>query len=152
MKLVGDALQKHDMKQPVIGVFPWGVTKCRDSLAQHRGQVAPCTTQFAPADENGASLNPHHTHFVLVDNGTEGNASWGSEIHLRAALEAAAAQTKGTPLVQLVVQGGPGTLAAVESTAMVRSAPSTALRVYPFCSASREDCASPASRRRGSRS
>ena len=33
----------------------------------------------------GVALNPDHTHFILVDNGTEGK--FGVEIKLRAAFE-----------------------------------------------------------------
>lgn len=35
---------------------------------------------------DGAFLEPHHTHFLLVDNGT--NGMFGKEIELRARLEA----------------------------------------------------------------
>ena len=72
----------------------------------------------AHADRNGAPLNPYHTHFVFVDNGMEGSAAWASEIPMRSALESVAAEIKGTPIVQLVVQGGLGTLKTVLSTAM----------------------------------
>ena len=71
-----------------------------------------------PASIDGAPLNPHHTHFVFVDDGKVGRQAWGSEIQLRSALEAAISKAKGIPIVQLVVQGGPGTLQTVESTAL----------------------------------
>jgi hypothetical protein len=33
-------------------------------------------------DSNGsaAALDPHHTHFILVDNGKSGDKAWGDEI------------------------------------------------------------------------
>ena len=39
-----------------------------------------------------APLDPNHTHFVLVDNGTEN--TYGTEIEFRAALEEHISQTK----------------------------------------------------------
>ena len=120
MKLVGSTMRRHDVDRPLIGVFPMGVTKGRDILTTHTGNVAPYALKTSLADRNGAPLNPYHTHFVFVDNGVEGSAAFGSEIPLRSALEAVAADIKGTPIVQLVVQGGPGTLKTVVTTAMVR--------------------------------
>tara|TARA_B110001452_G_scaffold21628_1_gene17351 strand:+ start:612 stop:4946 length:4335 start_codon:yes stop_codon:yes gene_type:complete len=118
MKLVGAAVSRNDVKLPVIGILPWGATNGRDVLMTSKSQVANYPSVGLTASRAGVPLNPHHTHFVLVDDGREGAESWGTEIGLRAELEAACAQTKGTPIVQLVVQGGPGTLATVLSTAM----------------------------------
>ena len=65
-----------------------------------------------------APLNPDHTHFILVDSSKE-NADgppWGAEIKLRAALEDYLQATKALPIVQLMVQGGPGTVGTVRAT------------------------------------
>jgi len=120
MKLLGSTMHYHDIRNPLIGVFPWGVTQGQDILSENKGRAAPYLLKTSGANQNGAPLNPYHTHFVLVDNGEEGAAAFGSEIELRAEIETAAAQTKGAPVVQLVVQGGPGTLATVLATALVR--------------------------------
>ena len=122
MKHVGSAMSRYDVHRPLIGIFPLGVTKGKGVLTMHKGKVAPYVLEEKEmyADGNGAPLNPYHTHFVLVDNGVEGSGAWGSEICMRSALEAAAVEIKGTPIVQLVVQGGPGTIKTVLSTAMVR--------------------------------
>ena len=111
MRLVGQAIGKQDVALPLIGIFPWGVTNGRERLAGTVGKEASYAGSRANID--GAPLNASHTHFVLVDNGKEGRAAWGSEINLRAGVEAMVANTKNVPIVQLVVQGGPGTLATV---------------------------------------
>ena len=77
-----------------------------------------CAHRPTRPSRNGAPLNPYHTHFLFVDNGRKGSAAWGSEIEFRSALETTVSRTKNIPIVQLVVQGGPGTLATIESTAL----------------------------------
>ena len=57
------------------------------------------------------------THFLLIDNGKAAGAAWGGEIGLRSAIEAAYSESRHVPIVLLVVQGGPGTLATVAATA-----------------------------------
>jgi len=116
MRLVGQAIAKQDIELPLIGIFPWGVTNGRDRLDAAVGRVA--SYAGAPASGSGAPLNSDHTHFILVDNGRTGGPAWGSEIALRSNLEATIANTKNVPIVQLVVQGGPGTLATVEAIAL----------------------------------
>ena len=116
MRLVGQAISKLDIKLPLIGIFPWGVTNGRERLDAAVGRVA--SYAGAPASSSGAPLNSDHTHFILVDNGKVGGPAWGSEIALRSSLEATIANTKNVPIVQLVVQGGPGTLATVEAIAL----------------------------------
>jgi len=39
----------------------------------------------SPENQGRVALNPFHSHFILVDNGTDGKA--GFEINLRANLE-----------------------------------------------------------------
>ncbi|KAI8514536.1 Transient receptor putative cation channel sub M member 2 [Branchiostoma belcheri] len=70
-----------------------------------------------------AALDPNHSHFILVDDGT--NEQFGKEIKLRAELEKrisehktrAFSQAPGSsvsiPVVLLALQGGPGTLESV---------------------------------------
>ena len=111
-------MHRHDVRLPLIGVFPWGCTNGRDTLAAGRGSVANYPAHGIAASRQGAPLNQNHTHFVLVDNGKSGSEGWGSEISLRTGLEAACAHQKGIPVVQLVVNGGPGTLATVHSTVL----------------------------------
>ena len=50
-----------------------GVTNGRDRLDASVGREVSYAA--APASRDGAPLNPHHTHFILVDNGKEGGAA-----------------------------------------------------------------------------
>jgi len=118
MRLVGNALAKYNVDLPVVGVFPWGVVNEREQLANASSSSSVTAYKPTPPSIDGAPLNPHHSHFIFVDDGKRGRQAWGSEIQMRSALEAAISKAKGIPIVQLVVQGGPGTLATVESTAL----------------------------------
>ena len=62
------------------------------------------------ATNSGAPLNPDHSHFLLVDDGTRGSASWGCEIDFRGRFTEYFVRDRHVPVVQLVVRGGPGTL------------------------------------------
>ena len=100
MRLVGDAMNRYHVQLPVVGVFPWGVVNERWALEMG---VGGRVTQYrpTPATVEGAPLNPHHTHFIFVDNGTKGKAAWGSEIEIRSKLEHAISKSKKIPIVQL---------------------------------------------------
>ncbi|KAL1511236.1 hypothetical protein AB1Y20_006047 [Prymnesium parvum] len=115
MKLVGAAKQRHGIEAPLIGIFPWGATNGREQLMRNCGTIA--WYKPTPPSKEGAPLNPHHTHFIFVDDGTENSASWGSEIQMRSKIESTLSTVKSVPVVVLVVQGGPGTLATVLSAA-----------------------------------
>ncbi len=128
-KLVGDVFHRYDVGLPLLGVLPWGFTNGREQLSRSNGSV--CTYKPRAYDtEEGAPLNQHHTHFILVDDGQRGGAAWGRDVdeHGRAAssaceqlridLEQAVATKKNIPLVQLVVHGGPKTLQAVHRNAL----------------------------------
>ena len=78
MKLVGNAvaaLAKDDVRLPLIGVFPWGVTNGRQILQSHSGRVARYPDAGLEATRDGAPLNATHTHFILVDDGGK-RAGW----------------------------------------------------------------------------
>lgn len=64
------------------------------------------------ADGRDASLNQHHSHFVLVDTH---KGEWGSELKLRSQLEASIARTT-CPVVTLCLQGEPLTLLTVQQS------------------------------------
>jgi len=138
MRLVGDAMARHEVGLPLIGIFPWGVTNGRGQLASAVNGTTPYRP--SPPTRQGAPLNPNHTHFVLVDSGTEGGAAFGTEIKLRSDVEATVSNMKNVPIVQLVVQGGPGTLATVESTALagkpiviLTDSGGAATAIYDYC-------------------
>jgi len=89
--LLGRALASP--KIPLVGVAPAGLVTW-PGRAPGRGQ---------PADEDGAvPLEPHHTHFVLVDG-----RAWGDETPVLLAV--AAALSRGSSSVAVVCGGGPVT-------------------------------------------
>ncbi|XP_033625076.1 transient receptor potential cation channel subfamily M member-like 2 isoform X2 [Asterias rubens] len=71
----------------------------------------------------GVLLDPNHTHFILADNGTEGQ--FGVEIKLRGKMEKEISDQKmsgvanvSVPVVCVVVEGGPNTIATVYEALM----------------------------------
>ena len=68
---------------------------------------------------DGAPISPHHSHFLFIDAGRERREAWGSEIVVRAEIEQHMMQSRAVPMVLLVVQGGPGTLATVLANAQL---------------------------------
>ena len=111
MKLVGEAMHKYGLVDvPVVGVAPWGAISGRKELSDKKGQCIEVNVRKTGIDSAGR-LNPYHTHQILVDApGGEDAMAWGSEIALRSSLERTYATSKGVPVVQLVIQGGLGTL------------------------------------------
>ena len=111
MKLVGQA----GLQNPLIGIFGAGVTNNREALLSAQGKVVAYKPSKPSAQ--GAPLNPGTTHFVLVDDGSV--HKYGVEFELRCQLEKQIADTKKAHLVQLVVQGGEGTLTVVRKMAEI---------------------------------
>lgn len=91
MKRVGEALANHP-DIPCIGMPLYGnVLDCEQiarracsvdewawrGAAEETCEYLPCEADNAP---HATALDPHHTHFVLVDNGERGTKAWGREI------------------------------------------------------------------------
>lgn len=131
MKLVGEAVRDHllghDQKVNVtiIGIVPWGCISGKNALVNKensdRGLWPAYIKEPFKRERNEATLEPNHSHFLLVDNGTQHN--FGTEISLRASIEKAISETKTgrdkdsatIPAVCIVLEGGPGTLKTVHS-------------------------------------
>ncbi|XP_032880095.1 transient receptor potential cation channel subfamily M member 2 [Amblyraja radiata] len=126
MKYVGEAVRLCNMtstqkeKQIIaIGVASWGIVHNRDSLVDTHGKFP--ATYYVDEENQGrlSCLDYNHTHFILVDNGTQGH--YGVEIPLRTQLERyISKQRMGTedagleiPIVCVVLEGGPGTLSTI---------------------------------------
>ncbi|RMX42269.1 hypothetical protein pdam_00009856 [Pocillopora damicornis] len=127
MKHVGEAVREQEItfgsedKVNVIGIATWGIVDRKDSL-----KASKDTNGLYPAHyrmeqvpgSSGALLDSNHSHFLLVDNGTEGK--YGVEINLRSRFEEAVMKVKtdsrsaagaiGVPVVLLVLEGGPNTV------------------------------------------
>ncbi|KAK6180329.1 hypothetical protein SNE40_012504 [Patella caerulea] len=129
MKHVGEAMKEISITDErnrvvAIGVAPWGCIQNRENLISPDGKW-PCEYNLledAPKPDE-VFLNPNHTHFLLVDDGT--THKWATEIDFRSALEKAISEmslemSQGTevnktniPVVLLVLQGGPGTFKTI---------------------------------------
>jgi len=112
MRLVGRALASFDERVTVVGITAWGSLLEREHMEGCRGQRIEITNQ-KKNDRFGANLEPHHTHFLMVDDGSRADKAWGTEIKFRFALEREYARRRRVPRVLLVVQGGPGTLQSI---------------------------------------
>ncbi|XP_056392757.1 transient receptor potential cation channel subfamily M member 2 isoform X2 [Hyla sarda] len=123
MKQVGEAVRDFSIgstnknnKIITIGIATWGIVHNRNSLISTTG-LFPAQYQIDEENQGSLScLDNNHSHFILVDNGT--NGKYGVEILLRAKLEKfISEQTKEKggvaikiPIVCVVLEGGPGTL------------------------------------------
>ena len=96
MKHVGDALQGS--ANACIGIATWGVISKREKLNPATASTSESSSGQAGKDgntytyevgswltEKGAFLDSNHSHFLLVDNGTENQ--YGVEIPFRGQLE-----------------------------------------------------------------
>ncbi|XP_035700323.1 transient receptor potential cation channel subfamily M member-like 2 [Branchiostoma floridae] len=129
MKHVGEAVRtnavagRSDNKVVAIGVATWGIVHHKDELINPQGSF-PARYHLEDPPPGRAALDPNHSHFILVDDGT--NEQFGKEIKLRAELEKRISEHKtracthapgsssvSIPVVLLALQGGPGTLETV---------------------------------------
>ncbi|MEQ2238074.1 Transient receptor putative cation channel subfamily M member 2, partial [Ilyodon furcidens] len=133
MRHVGKAVRDYALSNPMqgnivaIGIATWGVIHNRDVLV-HKEGCFPATYKIETQSQGRMScLDNNHTHFLLVDDGTNGR--YGVEIELRARLEKYISaknlgnKESGTiPVVCVVLDGGPGTLNTIYS-AMLNDTP-----------------------------
>ncbi|XP_070536806.1 transient receptor potential cation channel subfamily M member-like 2 isoform X1 [Ptychodera flava] len=129
MKHVGEAVRDYTLgsgsygKTSIvnIGIAPWGVVYKREDLISVAGKYP---AYYRVEEQKGleAPLDPNHTHFILVDNGTINR--YGTEIKLRGKIEKAISEMRldrsqsdimTVPGVCVVLEGGPGTLQTVWS-------------------------------------
>uniref|UniRef100_G3NSB2 Transient receptor potential cation channel, subfamily M, member 2 n=1 Tax=Gasterosteus aculeatus aculeatus TaxID=481459 RepID=G3NSB2_GASAC len=88
MKRVGRAVRDHALSSSMqgqivaIGIATWGIIHNRDALIHHLHANYEMDIR---GQEGLSSLNKNHTHFLMVDDGTQGN--YGVEIELRSSLE-----------------------------------------------------------------
>ena len=120
MKLVGEAVadQSHKHNLTLIGIATWGRVSNRKMLTLDNNTQAIISN---------CSLDSNHTHFILVDDGSENQ--FGKEIEFRAKLEEEIRRGKSLeqyrnknetlenrsqiPMILIVVNGGPNTLRTV---------------------------------------
>ncbi|CAI9735208.1 transient receptor potential cation channel subfamily M member-like 2 [Octopus vulgaris] len=105
-------------KLVTISVAPWNSVRNKDTLKKKDGSWP---AEYYITDDESCSrtcpLDPNHSHFFLVDDGT--SDTFGVEIDFRKTLENAIVQNKiqatevKIPAVAVMVGGGPGTLKSV---------------------------------------
>uniref|UniRef100_A0AAR2IXG5 TRPM SLOG domain-containing protein n=1 Tax=Pygocentrus nattereri TaxID=42514 RepID=A0AAR2IXG5_PYGNA len=131
MKHVGSAVRDYTLSSNsvdgqivAIGVTTWGIIHNRHGLVHSEGRF-PAHYYL---DEQGqgrlSCLDVNHSHFLLVDDGTQGH--YGVEIDVRGRLEKLISeQPLGNkesgvkiPVVCVVLDGGPGTLNTIYNSMM----------------------------------
>ncbi|CAL1536039.1 unnamed protein product, partial [Lymnaea stagnalis] len=127
MKHVGEAVRDFGLtsegRVTTIGIASWGCVQNKEHLINKEGIGHWPAAYRIEADVKAKQsfLDPNHSHFILVDNGTQ--HQFTVEIQFRAKLEEAIGNQKtdtGTdavsvPVCLLVLEGGPGTLETVFS-------------------------------------
>jgi hypothetical protein len=129
MKFVGQAATDNVYDKNRIclfGITNWMTVMHNDILQKDAAAMdardAPVTYEFIkPPNQGGGNtvksefLNPHHSHFIMVDNARQN--TFGGEIPLRAKLESEIAKgdstTRAIPVVVVVIEGGPLTVECV---------------------------------------
>jgi hypothetical protein len=111
MKLVGDMKVNYDsLETPVIGIATYGAVTARNTIRTgtyhntraQSSQGSMASSNFSGSstssgkmteekNQNGAFLDPNHSHFVLVDTGKtieqDGGDVWGGEVEFRERFE-----------------------------------------------------------------
>lgn len=137
MRLVGEAAAEEFNRVTVIGIATWGKIADRQLLVHKIGSTSSSPIQYYPENtevkSKDVALDPNHTHFLLVDDGSVGE--FGVEIEFRAELENELRKGRDydpstnhknnslmsrkyeeistIPMILIVVQGGPNTLKTV---------------------------------------
>nr|XP_022342892.1 transient receptor potential cation channel subfamily M member 2-like isoform X1 [Crassostrea virginica] len=130
MRYVGEAMRDYYLTAastvPVValGITTWGCVKNREDLQDDFGSgLWPATYTMTPTTEvNANCLDPNHTHFLLVDNGT--NNQPGAETKFRVELEQQITNIKTgnskddvlIPMIRLLIEGGVESLESVQES------------------------------------
>ncbi|CAF1134485.1 unnamed protein product [Rotaria sp. Silwood1] len=119
VQLVGEAIYDHKVTNPrshitAIGCSKWGAARNRASLISSK--ISTNTIQDEKMDTSKRTkgeqdLEPNHTHFLLLDDGTYYGYDIG-DYRTKFVLEASRYK-KEVPIVTIVVEGGPDTLSTI---------------------------------------
>ena len=104
--VVGNMLATHGYPIPAIAFSNWGVIDNVSSLRssdQNPDETLHYNPQFGSEEDYIKHLEPHNTHFLLVDDGTVKNTKC-NEV-LRKEFETYLSQEMNVPLVYIVVGG-----------------------------------------------
>ncbi|XP_041372305.1 transient receptor potential cation channel subfamily M member-like 2 [Gigantopelta aegis] len=139
MKHVGEAVRdfgltaKNQGQVIAIGIATWGIIQNRQELVDEKGKWPASYKITKEQNKKESFLDPNHSHFILVDNGTQ--HQYAVEIPLRAKLESKIANMKTdtgqdavtVPVCMLVLEGGPGTLETC-SSAVAKGTPAVIIK------------------------
>lgn len=118
MQYVGKAVREGSVADvPCIGIATHKMVLLNEMLSESLDAGRDRPAEYVanqPNTPNKCALNPNHTHFILVNTPSIG---WGQEILFRSELEKYIRDKFHIPLVQIVVNGGPGTLETVGEAA-----------------------------------
>ena len=123
MKMVGDA--NYGTNNTCIGIVTWGIVANKEGLLHQEGKSRRYDYHLNSylAHEGCAYLDYNHSHFLLVDDGSENK--FGREIEFRGRFDDISSMTRklNVPTVLLVVEGGPGTLMTIRETSVKNNIP-----------------------------
>ncbi|KAL3836237.1 hypothetical protein ACJMK2_021676, partial [Sinanodonta woodiana] len=103
----------------VIGIAPWGVICNRQKLVKKKGSWPAKYDTEETCKDNERFLDPNHSHYILVDDGTQHKLDIEIPFRLKLEHEMAKIKTKtGNDVlsVTLFMGGGEGTLRKVNGT------------------------------------
>ncbi|CAF1216246.1 unnamed protein product, partial [Rotaria magnacalcarata] len=115
VQLVGEAIHDHKVTNPrssivAIGCSKWGAAKHRESLILKSN--LDVAMRKAKNTKGEQELEPNHTHFLLLDDGTYYGYDIG-DYRTRFVIEASCYKNEDVPVVTVVVEGGPDTLITI---------------------------------------
>ncbi|CAF2128607.1 unnamed protein product [Rotaria magnacalcarata] len=120
VQLVGEAIHDHKVTNPrssivAIGCSKWGAAKHRESLILKnisKKSNLDVAMRKAKNTKGEQELEPNHTHFLLLDDGTYYGYDIG-DYRTRFVIEASCYKNEDVPVVTVVVEGGPDTLITI---------------------------------------
>ncbi|CAF1054407.1 unnamed protein product [Adineta steineri] len=117
VQLVGEAIHDHKVTNPrshitAIGCSKWGATKNRESLILKKSSVNQSSVHLSKKEKGQQDLEPNHTHFILLDDGTYYGYEMG-DYRTRLVNEISKYNDTNVPVVTIVVEGGPDTLSTI---------------------------------------
>ncbi|CAF1110172.1 unnamed protein product [Rotaria sordida] len=120
VQLVGEAIHDHKVTNPrshitAIGCSKWGATRNREALILKKPSINhnfDISINKLKNDKGQQDLEPNHTHFLLLDDGTYFGYEMG-DYRTRFVTEVSKCKDANVPIVTIVVEGGPDTLSAI---------------------------------------
>ncbi|UJR10750.1 hypothetical protein I4U23_014938 [Adineta vaga] len=117
VQLVGEAIHDHKVTNPrshitAIGCSKWGATRNRDALIIKKPSTNHYVDTSTKNDKGQQDLEPNHTHFLLLDDGTYYGYEMG-DYRTRFVNEISKYRDANVPNVTIVVEGGPDTLSTI---------------------------------------